>query len=289
MFESTTKAKDFLNIYFKIGGLLGLYPILMNRKYLFWIHILEQIIFYIVSGYQMFKFLKHKSIISFEINIQNFIPLVTNLIYWGANFLFLYQMVKNRTSWKILFKCLSSIENNIEHGELKIKKPIIRFGSFIILSLVFCYYTTRFLNTYTFRDIMNIIQWILVHLQLLTIFFSVVELCTKFTKTNHYLRCQICSQFSMSRNIITRDNLNHIKFIHSNIYIAADQFKDIFGALMIVFFLLACFLLLVMTNWIVLLIISNVTNLMKNLIINSFPVAIVLFVSIISSIRKYNY
>lgn len=271
MFESNRKPIDLLNIYFKIGGCFGIFPILMKKKYIYWFDVLARGILNIKFAHATYVYLNFT-----YLTIENCLAFITCSIYNGSTFLFLYQMIKNRSSWKILLKCLTSIENEIHHNQLNVKKAIVTLCVMVILSAFMSYFTITFENHYNFETIVIITEWLLIHFQMLIIVFCVVELSSNITKIHQYLYTQIScefSKYSISKNALTC-KLYNIKFVYSNLCKVTDQFNEIFGALISVFFLIAFLQMLFLTNWIV-----NFCSIDELKVIYMLPYEHILFVS----------
>lgn len=224
-----------LNVYFIIGEFLGIYPRWTNKKFMILYPLLSVIAFFI-SGFSLFLFLKEYHYMPPVIKILSY---TSYGLYFCSNFFFLYQMLKNKQSWIILFKCLASIKNKIGGTRANNKIIIINLSCLLLFTLpgLYTIFSIEDARKIAVIPVICTIQWILFVFQLITTIFSIQELATIIVETTNFVQQEIKLVFSNGQeNTFCKCNrIDDVMFLYKNINILAHQFNKIFGMLMLIF------------------------------------------------------
>lgn len=234
--HSNSTSNILLDIYFRIGGSLGLFPIWNNEK-LHFINSSVLVVMYIIIAY----FIKqYKFDIAPDQKLAILLAYIDSTMYVICDFIIVYQTFKNVNNWRIFFKYFLCIrrKSNMLEKEITSARIIAKLS---FLTLFFCLniYFSIINHLATWNKIETILthfQWNLTIAQMLITIFFIAELSTIITNIIQSLFLQIDFLFS-SYQISSADIYNKIgdiKYIYKYIHKTLEKFSDIFGVLMIV-------------------------------------------------------
>lgn len=195
------------------------------------------VIAFLISGFSMLIFIKkHITYVDMPF-VNKILTCISFGLYFSSNFVFLYQMLNNKQSWIILFKCLTLIKNKTGSTKANNKIIILNLSCLFLLALpgMYTIFSIEDSGTFTVFSTTWTIQWVLFVLQFVTTTVSIRELGTVVVETTSYLQQEITLVFSYYQGSILCNRIDDFIFMYKNISILAHQFNKIFGMLMGIF------------------------------------------------------